>query len=913
MSLFSSFFSALLAAAAAVALGPAGAAGWRLALRAVVAGGGVLASRWLQRGEAPSPVAAVQNNIRQFAVETDPPARYTIGTVRQSGLLSFRDEHKFGPTASMETILIGGRGLVRNSSSVQYLALALSSGEIAGVDRVWIDGMEMPFRRGSDPYVPFGGSQSGWHGEVLVPDTSAIQGEIDALRTRQTALLDTVQGEEVPPLDAVAHREWFSLESEIEDRQSVLDFAWNKNGTPAVVIGLDYGGRSSTALRGSCADALARRSVAAAGISFDRGATFDGISWAWIELRQGSTGPWDQSRGPHVPNIEFLVRGIEGGTGNPATLAAWWLRTRYGVDEDDILGLAEAEAVCDQMINIPSVARGDSMADQPVHADDVLTWEYGTDQSEWPDTATQDKVLAEWNTRNAGAKPRYRAAGVVTDDMNPDDVLQALAAAMAGTVTEIGGTWRIQAGAVTAPVLTITDEHLRGEAPAWDVEPDDNERVNSVSGQVAQDGDDGNYEPVSFGPITDSTAVAADGVYHSDAGSLELVPSALQGRRLAAIALRQRAAGLLRTEITVNEGPDWTHYDLMAEDRIRFNSEQEGIDRNFRVLSAQPDLGRTVRLAIVEEPANTFDPSYADVMASRPRATGGALFLPEPGEVAVTVANDRAMPILSIAYGPGYEVLLIETPVAPDPVPDDYDPALGGSAGLPLRPAPSDNTAVSPRTIEMLMEEGGRVSHTVGVDALDDGTMEEALEQGEERGEYRIYALIRADDADTAHLVYSGVLRGRSAAGVPAAVRMDDVNDGLEGGANVLRIICAQATGGATLVYRVNGGDWTVVAARPAVNILDPNFDITAPVITVNQENEDCWDFFWFVPALGTSRLNILFAARTGAGTDTDPYIYDDQKPLALGPIPPPTITYTGDRPDATAYPDGTTILKVEA
>ena len=82
-----------------------------------------------------------------------------------------------------------------------------------------------------------------------------------------------------------------------------------------------------------------------------------------------------------------------------------------------------------------------------------------------------------------------------------------------------------------------------------------------------------------------------------------------------------------------------------------------------------------------------------------------------------------------------------------------------------------------------------------------------------------------------------------------------------------------RALGGGTLVYRAGSGAWTVV-------------DSSADLITDNPVAG--FDVYFIRLALSQPATIITFASRTGAGTDADPYVYNDPTPFSVSSDPRP-------------------------
>jgi hypothetical protein len=63
---------------------------------------------------------------------------------------------------------------------------------------------------------------------------------------------------------------------------------------------------------------------------------------------------------------------------------------------------------------------------------------------------------------DASTEPRYTINGSFDTSLSPDEVLQEMAAAMAGDIIKVGDKWFIQPGKYRAPVLSLDESNARG-------------------------------------------------------------------------------------------------------------------------------------------------------------------------------------------------------------------------------------------------------------------------------------------------------------------------------------------------------------------------------------------------------------------------------------------------------------------
>jgi len=322
-----------------------------------------------------------------------------------------------------------------------------------------------------------------------------------------------------------------------------------------------------------------------------------------------------------------------------------------------------------------------------------------------------------------------------------------------------------------------------------------------------------------------------------------------------------------------------------------------------------------------------------------PRSTLGVR--DEPGlEIDVAVDDRRARPVFGIVYPAGVEELRIEVPLRPaDLAADGVYPSTArrGAYGLPpvvAEKLPNDGT-VGYRIIDDLEDTGGEATHTVGADALTapPGTLEDDLEPGAVRGEYRVYAL----RAGQWYFGWSGNVHGApvAAPGVeydsvtnlmvddPDAPENGNGNGGRTGNGNggpgnggtpvdeeetpqltLTRIRGIRTTGTGemlALVWRLDEDAWAEVAVGGS-EIPDEG----VPHFVLEGEG---WAAT--VRVVSGTVQHFTLAARTGADTVESPYVYHDVTDFPVGFADPEelgiqTIRVTEEPKDAGGRPEGT-------
>ncbi|MFV3314131.1 phage tail tip fiber protein [Pseudomonas sp. NY15374] len=208
-----------------------------------------------------------------------------------------------------------------------------------------------------------------------------------------------------------------------------------------------------------------------------------------------------------IPDARFVVRGrndlydprtgMAGYSENTALHILWFLRTRCGVPDDEIVfeTFASGANVCDE-----SVAN--------------------------PDGTTS---------------PRYRSSCVIGADEQRTNVLQKLEAACGGKVIRVGGRWMFQAGAYYGPWdFEITEDMVIGTITG-STEPTNDAAINTIRGtftDTTQSWTETDYPEVSV-----AEWVVADGGEAAETLTFSYVTNPYQAQRLANIELRRRRAG----------------------------------------------------------------------------------------------------------------------------------------------------------------------------------------------------------------------------------------------------------------------------------------------------------------------------------------------------------------------------------
>ena len=559
-------------------------------------------------------------------------AQRVIGNARTGGIVLCEDDRQWPKT--------GGADGPSDDQRTRYLysGRLLSEGPIAGIERIWYDDIEIPLMA------------SGTRG--FQSADGRLTARINALITRQNALIpgSVVMFRQIDSVlataDPVARLLWDDLQVEIDALNRSNNFNPTGSVTPSGYSRKSgwvhtWASGSAPAFRttygnGTDADAMLTSQVLArAKEKFPRWRDTDivsGISWAFNEFRlwerendseQLELVPFPENT---VPTLEFLVRGDPAiASANPEHGAnpvkvAQKLLTEWIEDPIPAANLIDFDAaalVCDQLLTIPAVSRtdpADPTSARPITGPQVLASFYGTSL---PSTSVQDRVLAEWNLREAGAdnaRPRYCANGIIDSSMSRDDILDGLGACMGGVFVEMGGKWYARPGQTRSSVLTIVEEDpapaqsaVYGGPILWQPDAGAGQAPNSLSTTIAQDRERG-WSQSDVLPVDDTTNVTRDGLYRQNIGGFSFVNDQLDARRLLHLYLRRDSYGLRRAGWTMNTPTsDHAASNLVPDDIVTLQA--DGLILRMRLISVRYEPG-VVHVEAIESPEDVFEPTF---------------------------------------------------------------------------------------------------------------------------------------------------------------------------------------------------------------------------------------------------------------------------------------------------------------
>lgn len=249
-------------------------------------------------------------------------------------------------------------------------------------------------------------------------------------------------------------------------------------------------------------------------------------------------------------------------------------------------------------------------------------------------TAT-DSFNIDWIVVGPMNAAAYTCNGVYSTDSSKEQALSDMAQSMAGYAT-YGAKWLIQAGAWTAPVMTLTDDDLFGQIEVAQGGVGMDEVFNTVRGSYIPQGQ---WTVQDFDPYIQATYVAADGLNLYTDLTLAFTDNKARAKNLAALFVeRNRLGQILTYPAKLRAWP------LQIGDRVTVNSLEYGLTTaTYRVTDWQFDINGAVILALQQDASTVYGIPLAPTMQQP-----NALALPNPWVVSaptgVTVTTSGVLP-----------------------------------------------------------------------------------------------------------------------------------------------------------------------------------------------------------------------------------------------------------------------------
>ena len=204
-----------------------------------------------------------------------------------------------------------------------------------------------------------------------------------------------------------------------------------------------------------------------------------------------------------------------------------------------------------------------------------------------------------------GTQKRYTTNGAFTTNTSPRAIIEKLSACFAGFIWYSQGKWRIKAGSYTSPIVTFTDEDMRGNLQIQ-TRASRRDNFNVVRGKFR--GSETNYQTTDYPQIRSDTFLSVDN-NEENIIDLELpfTDTSAMAQRIAKIALFKN-----RQQITVSGLFSMRALQVQVGDIVQLTNTRLGFsNKTFEVhnWTFQPDLeqGLIIQMTLKEISSSVFD------------------------------------------------------------------------------------------------------------------------------------------------------------------------------------------------------------------------------------------------------------------------------------------------------------------
>lgn len=219
-------------------------------------------------------------------------------------------------------------------------------------------------------------------------------------------------------------------------------------------------------------------------------------------------------------------------------------------------------------------------------------------------------------------RSRYTFDGLITSDRDPNEILEAMAESMAGSIDAT--TWSVIAGKYIAPVMTLYQSDIVGQVTISPAFSDVNIN-NGVKGKFISRAAD--YRETEIKPYQDAVYRAADGYDVYINRNFEFTDELQRVHNLCAILTED-----VRNGFTVNAEFSHKCWKLKVGQRVALNMPFFGIpaDKVFRVIEKKYGYQAQVTLALKEDDASIWDLYPAESVDATPNTNLPSPFFVEP-------------------------------------------------------------------------------------------------------------------------------------------------------------------------------------------------------------------------------------------------------------------------------------------
>lgn len=260
---------------------------------------------------------------------------------------------------------------------------------------------------------------------------------------------------------------------------------------------------------------------------------------------------------------------------------------------------------------------------------DYLSQSYGLES---PDSEIDDVLVSQAANiceQTVEGEERFTCNGNFTTASQPADVLDSLLTSMGGLLWHAQGAWRMKPAYYTSPVLSLTDDDLRSGLRVQ-TRAARRENFNTVRGTWR--GEDSNWQPTDYKPVSDPAFIAADGGQERDADlNLDFTTSHLTAQRIARIALRQQ-----REQIAVSGTFGMRAFGVQVGDVVQLTNARFGwVNKTFEVVTwtftFTDDMALQVQMSLRETSSDIYTNVSGAVFEKNNSALPSPYFVPGVG------------------------------------------------------------------------------------------------------------------------------------------------------------------------------------------------------------------------------------------------------------------------------------------
>jgi hypothetical protein len=263
---------------------------------------------------------------------------------------------------------------------------------------------------------------------------------------------------------------------------------------------------------------------------------------------------------------------------------------------------------------------------------DYLAADYGLAS---PDSEIDDVLVAQAANvcdQTVQGEKRFTCNGAFLTAVQPADVVENMLTSMGGLLWHAQGQWRMKPAYYTTPVLSLTDDDLRSGLRVQ-TRAARRENFNTVRGTWR--GEESNWQPTDYKPVSDPAFLDADGGQERDVDlNLDFTTSHLTAQRIARLALRQQ-----REQIAISGTFGMRAFGVQVGDVVQITNARFGWDeKTFEVVSwtftFADDLALQVQMSLRETSPEIYTSVSGAVFEKNNSTLPSPFFVPGVGLTA---------------------------------------------------------------------------------------------------------------------------------------------------------------------------------------------------------------------------------------------------------------------------------------